>query len=124
MRFGLTPGGGLNLDNVVLRQLIEFAYEVQPFQISGGPGWLNTARFTIVAKPPQSNEAPADIARLTDEQRNALDGLVRKRLQALLAERFQLAVHRDKKELPVYALVVTKNGHKLKESTADASKRM
>ena len=84
---------------MALKELIVLAYKVKPFQITG-PDWLATTRFDIVAKLPDGaskDDAP-------------------KMLQALLEERFKLAVHRDSKEHPVLALVVGKGGPKLKES--------
>src|SRR5260370_12737907 len=54
---------------------------------------------------------------MTDAQRKAAQALVRQRVQALLAERFQLKLHKESKESPVYALTVAKNGPKFKEST-------
>jgi uncharacterized protein (TIGR03435 family) len=55
---------------------------------------------------------------MNDAQRKAAFALVRKRLQRLLAERFQLVVNTETKQLPAYALVLAKNGHKLKPNTA------
>ncbi len=98
-----TPGGGVRMLNVNLRQAITMAYDLQRFQLSGGPGWIDSDRFDIVAK------APANAGNDQAE--------VRKRLQALLAERFQLQVHRESKETLVFALVVAKNGPKVKAST-------
>jgi len=86
-----------------LKDLIANAYAVKDYQVSG-PAWLATDRFDIVAKLPDGaskDDAP-------------------KMLQALLAERFKLAAHRDTQEHPVYALLVGKDGPKLKESTATA----
>ncbi|MGA3328397.1 MAG: TIGR03435 family protein, partial [Terriglobia bacterium] len=86
---------------MLLRDLIALAYNVKAYQITGPP-WLATERFDIVAKMPDGaskDDAP-------------------KFLQALLAERFKLAVHRDTQERPVLALVVGKDGPKLKESPA------
>src|SRR5262249_18272273 len=71
------------------------------------------------AKPPQPAEDSGEIRRMTFDQRKLLEEQVRRRLQALLAERFQLVIHRDTKEAPVYALVIAKNGPKLKQATAD-----
>jgi uncharacterized protein (TIGR03435 family) len=88
-------------NHMLLRDLIAIAYNVQAYQITG-PAWLATERFDIVAKMPDGaskDDAP-------------------KFLQALLAERFKLAVHRDTQERPVLALVVGKDGPKLKESPA------
>ena len=86
---------------MLLRDLIATAYNVKAYQITGPP-WLATERFDIVAKMP-------DGASIDDAP---------KFLQALLVERFKLAVHRDTQERPVLALVVAKDGPKLKESPA------
>jgi uncharacterized protein (TIGR03435 family) len=86
---------------MLLRDLIAIAYNVKAYQITGPP-FLATERFDIVAKMPDGaskDDAP-------------------KFLQALLAERFKLVVHRDTQERPVLALVVGKDGPKLKESPA------
>jgi uncharacterized protein (TIGR03435 family) len=86
---------------MLLRDLIADAYAVKAYQITGPP-WLATERFDIVAKMPDGaskDDAP-------------------KFLQALLEERFKLAVHRETQEHPVLALVVGKDGPKLKESPA------
>ena len=88
--------------NVRLTSCIKWAYSVQDYQISG-PGWLNTERFDIIAKA----EGPAP------------DNQLRSMLQALLAERFKLALHRQTKELAAYALTIGKNGHKLHPSESD-----
>lgn len=114
VRLQILPGGGFKGDNVPLRELIQFAYEVQPFQIEGGPKWLNSEGYDILAKAPKSDLTEADVEQL------------RQRVRALLAERFQLAVRQEKKEVPVYALVVAKNGPKLKQSenTAPGSRQM
>src|SRR4051812_26528902 len=47
---GIQPGGRFNASNVTLRDLIRIAYQVQPFQIVGGPDWLSSDRFDIAAK--------------------------------------------------------------------------
>jgi uncharacterized protein (TIGR03435 family) len=75
------------------------AYNVKGYQITG-PKWLDSERFDIVAKVPKG---------ATKEEARVM-------LQNLLAERFKLSLHRETKELPVYGLVVGKNGSKLKES--------
>jgi bla regulator protein blaR1 len=96
-------------ENTSLRMLITFAYDIRNSQLTGGPGWLETDRWDIVAKP--ETEVPR-----TPEGEKTL----RKMMQALLAERFQLVVHKESKEMPVYAIVVAKGGPKLKASAADA----
>jgi bla regulator protein BlaR1 len=111
MTLQLMPGGGLRAVNVRLRGLIEFAYDVDRSRISGGPGWLESEGFDILAKG-QGGEVRDTGGPPSREQVQE----VRLRLQALLADRFQLKVHRDPKEMAVYALAVAKNGHKLRES--------
>lgn len=104
---GMQRGGRFTANNVPLRLLITNAYRIQDFQIDGAPGWLATDRFDIVAKA--ETEVPEAQLQLM--------------VQALLAERFKLAVHRDTKEMPIYALVLShpdgKLGPKLKPSSVD-----
>ena len=114
-RFRMIPGGGVNLSNIDLTQLIEFAYDVQNFQVSGGPSWLRSTRFDILAKPPASDPS-IGTRPMNNAELRALEGQLRERLKALLAERFQLTVHKDTKELPLYVLVLAKNGPKLQPS--------
>lgn len=109
VQMGYSPAG-LVANNVTLEMLIRDAYGVQESQVSGGPSWLNSARFDVQAKfsPPASGE-PQD---LDPEKKMTEHQLL---LQALLADRFKLALHRETKELPVYVLVVAGNGPKLQE---------
>jgi uncharacterized protein (TIGR03435 family) len=87
---------------VTLIDLISSAYDLNHYQqISGGPNWATSAHFDIAARG--SGDAP-----LTKEQVGSM-------LQALLADRFQLKVHRETKEVPAYALVVGRNGTKLQD---------
>jgi len=112
VRAGEMPAIGAKVDKtratytfMSLKELIVTAYDVKPVQISG-PDWLNDAsvRWDIVAKMPDG---------ATVEQ-------APKMLQALLAERFKLALHRETKEQPVMALVVGSGGPKLQEVPADS----
>ena len=84
-----------------LADLISYAYRVKQFQMSG-PGWLNDARWNILAKIPDGQPA----ARAPEM------------MQALLAERFRLAIHREDREQTVYALLVGKGGSRLKDAAA------
>ena len=89
-------------------QIISIAYGVKSFEISGGPSWLPSERFDIEAK---MDAATADaLAKLSKDQRELVQ---QQMLQALLADRFQLAVHRETKELTIYTLVIAKGGPKL-----------
>ena len=90
-----------------------FAFQVQDFQLVGGPDWIAKERFDIVAK------AEHDIVPTPP----GTTGPGQLMLRSLLAERFKLAVHQEKRELPVYALVVARNdrrlGPQLQRSTVD-----
>ena len=97
-----TSPGSLTMRGVSLKFCIGWAYDVKDYQISG-PSWLSDGRFDIVAKA--GGPAPEDHLRLM--------------LQALLAERFKLALHSQSKELPAYALTVAKSGLKIHESAGD-----
>jgi uncharacterized protein (TIGR03435 family) len=83
--------GFMSLNDLMMR-----AFRLQPYQVSGPP-WLNEPRFDIKATIPPG---------VSKDQ-------VPEMLQALLAERFGLVSHREQREMPVYALVVGKDGHKL-----------
>jgi bla regulator protein blaR1 len=112
----MLPGGGLRATGVTLRMLLAQAYDVRDFQISGGPGWLNTDRYDITTKVDTgSGDAPNDAGKMTEERKTTGDQM-RERLRALLADRFQLVLHRETKDQSVYALVVGKGGPKLQES--------
>jgi uncharacterized protein (TIGR03435 family) len=93
--------------------LIEAAYgqhgrPLTPDQVSGGPDWINSDVFDIDAKV-EDSLVEGEWKKLSfDEQRNQ----VMLMLRALLADRFKLRVRHERKELPVYALVLAKNGPK------------
>jgi bla regulator protein blaR1 len=102
---GLTATGGS------LMMLIMSAYGVNPHQISGAPVWLTSERYDIEAKmDPATAE---ELRKLSEDQRRAA---TQHMLQMLLADRFKLRVHQETKDLPIYALVVAKNGPKLQEA--------
>ena len=85
--------------------ILKYAYGVHVQQIAGGPAWLATEKFDILADP--------------DSETRPASNDMKKMVQQLLADRLHLAVHREKRELPVYAIVVAKSGAKLTPSTAD-----
>jgi uncharacterized protein (TIGR03435 family) len=98
-------GNSLVSENFSLTDYISFAYGVQKKQVTGLPAWAEEAKFDITAKP--------DIDGIPNDKQ--LKGMVQK----LLAERFQLAFHHDKKELSVYVLSVGKAGNKMTKSERD-----
>jgi uncharacterized protein (TIGR03435 family) len=85
-----------------LRVLISAAYNLNPKAVSGGPAWIDSERYDILARTP-------------GEVRPNLDQQMRM-LRKLLADRFNLSFHREKKGMSIYALTVAKNGPKLRKS--------
>ena len=98
----MMPGGRFIVERAQLRYIIQSAYDVKPFQLLGGPAWINSAHFDVEAKA-EGNPSPA---------------VMRPMMQTLLEERFQLKVHHETRELPVYDLVAGKGGIKLSEPKA------
>ena len=103
--------GRLNATGITVKLLISMAYGVKEFQVSGGPGWINSDRFDVDAK--MADSELESLNKLPPDQRNVRMSLM---VQSLLADRFQLKVSHATKDLPVYALVVAKNGPKLHEA--------
>jgi uncharacterized protein (TIGR03435 family) len=95
-------GAQVNSVLLSLRDYIRWAYDVTDYQIAA-PDWMAGARFDITAK--LSSKA-------TEKQ-------IAQMMRNLLATRFQMKLHRETRELPVYALVLAKGGAKLKESKDD-----
>jgi uncharacterized protein (TIGR03435 family) len=111
------PGSGLRITGATLQFLIELAYNVRRFQISGGPKWIDTDRFDIDARLTTSDAtAPTNPGLTRENQQKAAEGL-----RSLLADRFQLVFHQETREQPVFVLVVAKGGPRLQESTESHS---
>jgi uncharacterized protein (TIGR03435 family) len=91
--------------NTSLADMIVFAYGVHPRQIVGGPAWLESDKYDLVAKP-DGEGMP------NDKQWKVM-------IQKMLADRFKLTFHHDTRELSVYALEVGKSGPKLTKSEGD-----
>jgi uncharacterized protein (TIGR03435 family) len=89
----------VDIGSMSLAELIRTAYRMKPYQVSG-PDWMASQRFDIMAKMPEG----------------ASKDKVPEMLQALLADRFKLTAHRESKDFPAYALIVGKNGPKLKDA--------
>jgi uncharacterized protein (TIGR03435 family) len=101
----------LRTRNLALRDLLQFAYGLPNSQILGGPAWLDSIMFDIDAKSDPSVDAQLH-ALPTEQARHQKQLMV----QALLADRFQLKTHWETRQLPIYALVVAKDGPKFKPS--------
>ena len=97
-----STGGRFTTVNAAIKPLMQIAFRVRDFQIVGGPAWIEDARFDIVAVPDRE---------IVFDNRDT-DPMPRM-LQMFLEERFQLKVHRETKEMPVYALLIARNGMKL-----------
>jgi len=111
---GLTVSiAGLRTDNTSLALLIQLGYDLQPYQLTGGAGWVRDLGFDISAKydPAEDAALPADKTRSEMKEER-----LRARVRNLLTERFQLKLREESKELPVYAMLIEKGGHKMKAS--------
>jgi bla regulator protein blaR1 len=105
------PPGRFIAAGFTLSQLIRNAYGVKEYLISGGPGWIRSAKYNIEAK--ESDSLAEELEKLPVDQRMAKNKLL---LQSLLTDRFKLKVSHATKEAPVYVLVVTRNGPKFQEA--------
>jgi len=91
------PGGRFIASNATMQQLVQAAWHLQDFQLTGGPAWLGSETYNIEAKP---------AGQATREQSRAM-------LRTLLVDRFKLAVHYESKEMAGYELVVAQRGAKV-----------
>ena len=117
--------GRFSATNVTLRLLIRNSYQLQDFQISGGPAWISSDHFDIVAKIDASDAAAMTPGPPVPGQGpNRLQLMIR----SLLRDRFKLAVHTETKDQPIYALVLARNdgrlGPSLKKSETDCAALM
>jgi len=103
---GIRPGGRIDLQGATLKWLIQFAWETDPAMIVGGPKWIDTDQYDLIAKAAAGATPPP------------LDAL-RIMLRSLLADRFKLVVHNEEQPVPVWALTVGKRGLKLTEADPD-----
>ncbi len=98
------PGGRFTARGYTLKLLIQRAYGVMGWNITGGPGWLDADRYDVNAKA----IVPGN---LTEKQLQPM-------LRAMLADRFKLRLHEESREMSGYALVVARGGLKAKLATA------
>jgi uncharacterized protein (TIGR03435 family) len=103
---GVLRRGRYELHKASMLDLITRAYDLDPDKVLGGPSWLETDRFDVIATAPAAT--PPETVRLM--------------LQALLADRFKLVLHKDTKSLPSFALTLGKSGKpKMKESDGSSN---
>jgi uncharacterized protein (TIGR03435 family) len=99
-------GNRITIPIATLESLVMDAYNVRPSELSGLPAWATDSELYEIAAKAEGD------ATLAPEQARLM-------LQALLADRFQMKVHHEARNLPVYELTIAKNGTKLKETAQD-----
>jgi len=99
----MLPGGRVEIPHATVKELMIGAFRVQSGLIFGGPKWLETDRFDIVAKAPDPNTPIPTLLLM---------------VRTLLEDRFKLVVHREDRVMPAYTLAVGKDGSRLRPSTA------
>lgn len=100
-------GHRINIENQSVDSLLSVAYAIHQKQIVDGPAWLDTQRYDIVEQP--------DVEGVPNLRQ------IQEMLQELLASRFDLTFHREKRELSIYAITVAKGGPKLAKSAKSSS---
>jgi uncharacterized protein (TIGR03435 family) len=96
----MSSGQGYRVGGVPVRLMIKLMYKITDSQIVGGPKWMDTDQWDIEAKAAHAS---------------TLDQL-HEMFQSMLADRFQLKFHKEKREIPAYVLSVDKSGSKLKQN--------
>jgi uncharacterized protein (TIGR03435 family) len=97
----VNPSGVFTTRNTTLNDLIKFAFDMHPKQVVGAPAWADSDRFDLEAKPDTPGVPSVKQMKVM--------------LQKLLADRFSLAFHKDRRELSAYAIIVAKSGVKIKK---------
>lgn len=109
-QIAMRPGGGFVANGVRLNLLIAAAYRVLDYQIIGTPDWVSKDQWSIAAKAPEGTIDPPSrkpaFLNVTD--------MMAARLRALLEDRYALKTHRERREMQVYALSMSKGGSQLK----------
>jgi uncharacterized protein (TIGR03435 family) len=100
---GSSDPGQIRIIGISLRNLILRAYGIEEYQLAA-PGWIESEQYDVVAKVPAGATRAESLLMM----------------QALLADRFHLTVHREQREVSGYAMVVAKGGAKFQESAATA----
>jgi len=96
----LLPGGRIELNGATVKEMIAAIYGVKGGMIAGGPPWMGSERFDIVAKAAPDTNVP----------------VLLEMVKTMLAEQFHLVFHHEEKVMAVYALTVAKDGPRLKEA--------
>src|SRR5690242_11035984 len=109
------PNGRFTMTNVPAQLMLVMAYQLQPYQIVGAPSWLQSEHYDLIAKAPDGRPAASG--------GTAGPGPLQFMLRNMLADRFKLKVHTETREMPIYALVLSRGdgklGPKLQPSTVE-----
>ena len=108
------PNGLFISRGMALKFIVGRAYGKFSFQILGGPAWFDSDGYDIEAKPDSITEQ--QLEKLSWEQRDEVQSRM---LRTLLEDRLKLKVHEETRQLPIFALIVAKNGSKLHETKAE-----
>ncbi|HTP33703.1 MAG TPA: M56 family metallopeptidase [Candidatus Acidoferrales bacterium] len=121
-RIGPGPQGGIRTQGTTAMTLLTVAYDLRSYQIVAAPGWVQSERYDVSFTPDKPEVAfnPS----MTRQQAEATFNRQRQRLQAVLRDRFNLLLRAETRELPMYALVVAKNGPRLTPAADPKAMRM
>jgi bla regulator protein BlaR1 len=114
-RIGGGPQGGLRMQNVTAMFMLTFAYGIRDYQIAGAPGWVSSDRFDVIFTPNKAEPAPRPGTPFNETESTM--SRQAQRTQAVLRDRFGLILRAETRELPTYALIQAKGGHKLSRPT-------
>jgi uncharacterized protein (TIGR03435 family) len=106
--FDTMPNGGFIAKGLPLKHLVCGAYDKLDFQCLGGPKWFDSDQFDVEAKP--DDAISEQLVKLSWQERSKV---AKRMMQALFADRIQLKVHHETRELPTFALVIAKGGLKM-----------
>jgi uncharacterized protein (TIGR03435 family) len=120
MHIGIGPSGSFEASGVNLMSLIAQAYDVRGFQIAGGTGWMNDEKYTIITKDEAKTASGREPAGMDDAHRMQVRDQLMAKVRSMLADRFQLKIHRETREMPVYVLTIAKGGLRMQTAPADA----
>jgi len=112
----ILPGGRVSATNFGVRQLIVFAWQLAPFQVIGGPEWIDGDGYDIIVKMEGNPAAVEPGTGKPDPRQTAI--------QHLLEDRFKMKTHRETREMDIYALVLARpgaRGPKLVQSPKDCA---
>ncbi|HLW76109.1 MAG TPA: TIGR03435 family protein [Bryobacteraceae bacterium] len=115
---GPMPGGGFRVECLPLKSIVTWAYQIQNYQLDGGPSWVESERWNIRAVAPGKPDPsiPTEYEKMSEAQRKDTMETLRARVRTLLADRFQLVLRQESREQTIYALTIARNGPKMKES--------